>query len=195
MRGKRKRQSRGSERSCPLPREGQGGGGTKSALALVVEVGWGEDKACVKCTRETNEKWIVLGYEQRKKRRVSAPLDGNFDINIVSCAIERNVEGNLRRVLGTNSVSAAAETSSKAFRCLNTHPNIHPFLCCLLLEWRFTANQLILAPSPLRFTTNFFFFFFEPNPNCHFPYVTSSLAKGWVCLLWICLAFAKYTML
>jgi hypothetical protein len=28
-------------------------------------------------------------------RRVYAALDGNFDINIVSSALERNVEGNM----------------------------------------------------------------------------------------------------
>jgi hypothetical protein len=33
--------------------------------------------------------------------------------------------------------------------------------------------------------------FFKMNPCCHSPCVTSSLMRGWVCLLWICLAFVK----
>jgi hypothetical protein len=61
-------------------------------------------------------------------------------------------------------------------------------LCCLLSEseseflydWRFTANQLILAPSPLRLTANFFFF--QLNSCGNSPYVTSSLTRRWICL-------------
>jgi hypothetical protein len=36
-----------------------------------------------------------------------------------------------------------------------------------------------------------FFFFFQLNPYGHSPYVTTSLTRGWVCLLWICLAFRQ----
>jgi hypothetical protein len=32
---------------------------------------------------------------------------------------------------------------------------------------------------------------FQVNPCGHSPYVTSSLTRRWVCLLWICLAFCK----
>jgi hypothetical protein len=51
----------------------------------------------------------------------------------------------------------------------------------LLYDWRFTANQFVLAPSPLRFTTGDFF----PQQNLcgHSLYVTSSLTRGRVCLL------------
>jgi hypothetical protein len=52
-----------------------------------------------------------------------------------------------------------------------------------------TADQFILASSPLRPTTRDFFL--QPNPCCHNPYVTSSLTRGWVCLLWIGLAFRQ----
>jgi hypothetical protein len=58
----------------------------------------------------------------------------------------------------------------------------------LLYNWWFTANQFVLAPSPLRFTTRFFF---QRNPCCHSPYVTASLTRRWVCLLRICLAFRQ----
>jgi hypothetical protein len=34
-------------------------------------------------------------------------------------------------------------------------------------------------------------FFLQLNPNGHSPYATSSLTTGWVCLLWICLAFRQ----
>jgi hypothetical protein len=50
----------------------------------------------------------------------------------------------------------------------------------LLFDWRFNANQFILAPSPLRFTTTVFFW--QLNHCCHCPYVTS-LTRGWVSLL------------
>jgi hypothetical protein len=58
----------------------------------------------------------------------------------------------------------------------------------LLCNWRFITNQFILAPSPLGPTTNNFF---QLNPCSNSPYVTSSLTRRWVHLLWICLAFVK----
>jgi hypothetical protein len=57
------------------------------------------------------------------------------------------------------------------------------FLC----SWRFTANHFILAPNPLSLNTTFF----QPNPCGHSSYVTSSLTRGWIRLLWICLAFSS----
>jgi hypothetical protein len=53
-----------------------------------------------------------------------------------------------------------------------------------------TANRFILASSPLRFT-NRNISFLQLNPCSHSPYVTSSLMRGWVCLLWISFAFVK----
>jgi hypothetical protein len=35
------------------------------------------------------------------------------------------------------------------------------------------------------------FFLFQLNPCGHSPYVTSSLMRGWICLLWICLALSS----
>jgi hypothetical protein len=56
----------------------------------------------------------------------------------------------------------------------------------LLYDLQFTVNQFILALSPLRPTTRHFF-----QRNCYGnrPYVTSSLTRRWVCLLWIYSAF------
>jgi hypothetical protein len=42
----------------------------------------------------------------------------------------------------------------------------------LLHDWRFTAIQFILAPSPLRLTSRDFFH--QLNPCSHIPYVTPS---------------------
>jgi hypothetical protein len=52
----------------------------------------------------------------------------------------------------------------------------------LLYDWRFTANQFVLASSPLRTTTRHFF-----QLSCrNSPYVTFSVTRRWVCwLLWI----------
>jgi hypothetical protein len=58
----------------------------------------------------------------------------------------------------------------------------------LLYDWRFTANQFVLASSPLRPTARHFF---QLNSCANSPYVTSSLTIRWVCLLWICLAFRQ----
>jgi hypothetical protein len=50
----------------------------------------------------------------------------------------------------------------------------------LLYDWQFTVNQFVFAPSPLRFTTRFFF---QWNPCGHSPSGTSSQMRKWVCLL------------
>jgi hypothetical protein len=57
-----------------------------------------------------------------------------------------------------------------------------------LYEWRFTPNQFVSAPSPLRHRKNFFY---QLNTCCHSPYVTSSLTRGWVCRLQLLLALAS----
>jgi hypothetical protein len=59
----------------------------------------------------------------------------------------------------------------------------------LLYDWLFATNQFVLAPSSLRFMTRDFFF--QLNPCGHSPYVTSSLTRRRVRLLWICLAFRQ----
>jgi hypothetical protein len=61
----------------------------------------------------------------------------------------------------------------------------------LLCDWRFTANQFILTLSLFRLTARVIFW--HLNPCGHSPYVTSSVTRGWVGLLWICLAFVKGT--
>jgi hypothetical protein len=63
----------------------------------------------------------------------------------------------------------------------------------LLYDWQFTANQLVLVPSPLRPTTSILFF--QLNTYCHSPYVTSSLMSGWVCGLKLLLALASAVIL
>jgi hypothetical protein len=58
----------------------------------------------------------------------------------------------------------------------------------LLYDCRFTANQFVLASSPLRPTArNFFQLNFCGNSS----YVTFSLMRRWVCPLWICFAFRQ----
>jgi hypothetical protein len=58
----------------------------------------------------------------------------------------------------------------------------------LLYDRRFTANQLVLATSPLRLTTSNFF---QLNTCGHSPYLTSSLTRGWVCSLQFMLVLAS----
>jgi hypothetical protein len=47
-----------------------------------------------------------------------------------------------------------------------------------LYDWRFIANQFLLAKSPLRLTTSNFIF--QLNICGFSPYVTSRLMRGWV---------------
>jgi hypothetical protein len=60
----------------------------------------------------------------------------------------------------------------------------------LLYEWRFTANQFVLAQSPLRITTRDFFL--QLSICSYSPYESSSLMRGWVCILWTGFAFVKW---
>jgi hypothetical protein len=60
----------------------------------------------------------------------------------------------------------------------------------LLYDWRLTANQFFLVPIPVRLTIRDIF---KPNPCGYSPYLTSSLTRGNVCLLWIGFAFVKCT--
>jgi hypothetical protein len=62
----------------------------------------------------------------------------------------------------------------------------------LLYDWRFTANQFVLAPSPLRLKTSIFFQLYICD---HSPYVKYSLTRGWVCLLQLLLVIASAVIL
>jgi hypothetical protein len=59
----------------------------------------------------------------------------------------------------------------------------------LLYDWLFTANQFILAPSPLRLTARILFS--QLNTCGHSPSITYSLAIGWVCHLQLLLALTS----
>jgi hypothetical protein len=63
----------------------------------------------------------------------------------------------------------------------------------LLYDWRFTANQFISAPSPLRLTASNFNF--QRNTCGYSPYVTSSLTRGWICRLQLLLVLASADIL
>jgi hypothetical protein len=59
--------------------------------------------------------------------------------------------------------------------------------------WRFTANQFVLATSPLRLTTRIFIF--QQNICGYSPYVSSSLTRGWICCMQLMLDFASAVIL
>jgi hypothetical protein len=74
-------------------------------------------------------------------------------------------------------------------RCLKRLPQLlFQSKSKLLYEWRFTANQFVLASDPLRPTTRDIF---QLNSCGNIPNITSSLKRRWVCLLRICLAFRQ----
>jgi hypothetical protein len=59
----------------------------------------------------------------------------------------------------------------------------------LLYDWRFTANQFVLATSSLRPTTRIFIF--QLNACGYSSYVTFSLSRGSVCCLQLLLGLAS----
>jgi hypothetical protein len=63
----------------------------------------------------------------------------------------------------------------------------------LLHEWRFIANQFVLATNPLRLTTSNFMF--QLKACSYSPYVTSSLTRGWICRLQLLLVLASSVIL
>jgi hypothetical protein len=63
----------------------------------------------------------------------------------------------------------------------------------LLYDWQFTANQFVLATSPLRPTTRIFIF--QLNTCGYSPSVTSSQTRGWVCRLQLLRVLARAVIL
>jgi hypothetical protein len=63
----------------------------------------------------------------------------------------------------------------------------------LLYDWRFTANQFVLAISPLGPTTRIFIF--QLNTCGCSPYVTPYLTRGWICRLQLLLVLASTIIL
>jgi hypothetical protein len=63
----------------------------------------------------------------------------------------------------------------------------------LLYDLHFTANQFVLATSPLRLTTSKFIY--QMNACGYSPYLTASLTRGWVCLLQLLLGLASAVIL
>jgi hypothetical protein len=76
--------------------------------------------------------------------------------------------------------------------CSLTLNTMLPSKSKIFYDWRFTAIQFVLAPSPWGSRSEIFF---QLNPCGHSPNVTSSLIRGWGCLLWICLAFCQVYVL
>jgi hypothetical protein len=63
----------------------------------------------------------------------------------------------------------------------------------LLCDWRFTANQFVLATSPLRPTTRNFIF--QVNICGYSPYLTCFLTRGWICRLQLLLVLDSAVIL
>jgi hypothetical protein len=63
----------------------------------------------------------------------------------------------------------------------------------LLYDWRFPANQFVLATSPLRLTASNFIF--QLNTCGYNLYVTTTLTRGWVCRLQLLLVLASAVVL
>jgi hypothetical protein len=82
----------------------------------------------------------------------------------------------------TTALSILVALSSQSFSTAVSRDSLNYFQSEseLLYDWRFTANQFVLATSPLRPTTRIFIS--QLNTCGYSPYVTSSLMRVWVCL-------------
>jgi hypothetical protein len=76
-----------------------------------------------------------------------------------------------RRLLSRDSGLGTQDSELRTQHSLFTIDSKSTSKLKLLCYWRFTANQFVLASSPLRITTRIFFS--QLNPCSHSPYVTS----------------------
>jgi hypothetical protein len=74
----------------------------------------------------------------------------------------------------TNRLTACLQTLSRLTYSLSHCSELKSEL---LYDWRFTAHQFVLAPSPLRPPTRVF----QLNSCGHSLHATSSLTRRWVC--------------
>jgi hypothetical protein len=85
--------------------------------------------------------------------------------------------------------SNSEDSSAPCAQVLSSQPPVQNSKSKLLYDWRFTANQFLLATTPRWPRPEV-----PPpqlNPWGNSPHVTSSLTRRWVCLLWTCLAFRQ----
>jgi hypothetical protein len=112
----------------------------------------------------------------------------------MSCGRVQWTEGQTVGTLGIKHerVSPVVETSDIIRKCLLVS-NSSQSESKLLSDGRFTANQFVLATSPLRPTTRIVIF--QLNTCCYSPYVTFSLTSGWVCRLQLLLVLTSAVIL
>jgi hypothetical protein len=92
-------------------------------------------------------------------------------------------QGEIMLRLGNHSENLPNKSGIMSEACCMLHYCIcmSPSKSELLYDLRFTANQFVLAPIPLRLTTRDFFY--QLNRCCNSPYVTSSLTRRWGSLM------------
>jgi hypothetical protein len=116
--------------------------------------------------------------EGKKLSRGFTAYDGNSFLyqRWKGCIIVKIWSNTERAILGRNFEVTIGRPASETWLT---------FLARLLYDWRFTANQFVLAPNLLWTTTSLFFYI------GYSPCETYSLTRGWVCLLWICLPLSQ----
>jgi hypothetical protein len=134
-----------------------------------------------------------------------APSDGRIGPSFTIAACLRWSSHSWVRVLWDSwpqfTVSDSRHPSSNlaghvsVFICLrNRVALLHPLALGSLSKSYFATGGLPPISSPWRqapWDSRPWILFFQLNPCGHSPYVTLSLTRGWVCLLWICFAFYK----
>jgi hypothetical protein len=120
---------------------------------------------------------LVISW-QRIHSRALATLSSQLNCQPSANWIRIRVTVTLRPAVYRQSVRLGdkpLETHDQHFFQLNTCFHSPLSESELLYVWRFTANQFILAPHPLRLTTRIFS---QLNTCGHSPYITSSLTRG-----------------
>jgi hypothetical protein len=79
-----------------------------------------------------------------------------------------------------SSLPTARRATMDVFDTASTLTGLSKLKSKLLYDLRFTANQFVFAPSPLRPAIRDFF---QLNACCSSPCLISSLARKWICLL------------
>jgi hypothetical protein len=104
----------------------------------------------------------------------------------------RNIFTNICLVTAPTMAIPVLPCSSPLWMALPTKETQSQSLSELIYDGRFTGNQFVLSPSPLRSAKSIFF---QLSTWGFCPYGTSSLTWGWVCRLQLLLALANAVIL
>jgi hypothetical protein len=128
--------------------------------------------------------WLVIGFIEHLQKATGCNYDSLTELRSANITVATTHIKSFQSAMYSSVVawwriptmsSASVVTLLPAGDCTTTNHSESE----LLYDWRFTADQFVLAPSPLRIRTRDVFL--QLNPCGYSPYSTSSLTGGWVC--------------